>query len=193
MLAQVAPDPALPGTGPQAQDPLAQLQDIHLPPEIGLWPPAWGWWFLAALAIALLSTLVFVVRRQRRRNRYRQQALAELRELNRSGPEQNGEWLQALSILLRRTAIAGCGPQFDTGLKAEAWLQWLDERCPACKQQFSQGAGTALLVGPYQKHPDCDRTALSQLAQTWIRQHRNQWQKAGKKKADTAKNGGQHV
>jgi len=173
-----------------AQDPLAQLQDIHTPPDIGLWPPAWGWWVVALLAITLLGAAIYFGRRKQQRNHYRQQALAELQQLDRIAPGQNGEWLQALSILLRRTAIAGCGTQFDTGLKGEAWLEWLDERCPACKLQFSQGAGVALLAGPYQKNPDCDRTALRELAHTWIREHRNRWQKI---KTTNKNSGGQDV
>lgn len=174
------------------QDPLAQLQDIHTPPDIGLWPPAWGWWLLALVILAIVGAAAVFIRRRRQRNLYRQQALAELRQLDAIAPDHNGDWLQALSILLRRTAIAGCGAQFDTGLKGEAWLEWLDERCPACKSQFRQGAGTALLAGPYQKNPDCDRAALNQLAQTWIREHRNRWQKAPKKTIAQPQ-GGQHV
>lgn len=186
----LTPTPTSPAGQAGAPDPLAQLQDIHTPPDIGLWPPAWGWWLVALLAIAALAAAIFFVRRKRQRNHYRQQALAELQQLNRIDPEQNGEWLQALSILLRRTAIAGCGPQFDTGLKGENWLAWLDARCPACNMQFSQGPGTALLAGPYQKNPECDRAALNQLAGTWIREHRNRWQKANKKSKN---NGGQDV
>lgn len=181
-----APSPAQVG----AQDPLAELQDIHTPPDIGIWPPAWGWWLVALLAISAVLAIIFFARRHRQRNHYRQEALVELQQLSRIDPEQNGEWLQALSILLRRTAIAGCGPQFDTGLKGNAWLVWLDERCPDCDMQFSQGAGTALLAGPYQKNPECDRVALQQLAQTWIRAHRNRWQKMSKKDKN---NGGQDV
>ncbi|MDD9890866.1 MAG: DUF4381 domain-containing protein, partial [Gammaproteobacteria bacterium] len=30
---------------------LAQLADIHLPGEISYWPPAPGWWVLAALLL----------------------------------------------------------------------------------------------------------------------------------------------
>ncbi len=187
MLAQT---PVSPPGQPGAQDPLAQLQDIHTPPDIGLWPPAWGWWLVALLAITLLGAAIFFIRRKRQRNHYRQQALAELNQLNRIDAEQNGEWLQALSILLRRTAIAGCGAQFDTGLKGDAWLTWLDERCPACNMQFSQGPGTALLTGPYQKNPECDRAALNQLASTWIREHRNRWQKVNTNKKNS---GGQDV
>lgn len=165
----------------QAADPLAQLQDIHLPPEIGLWPPAWGWWLLATLLIVCIGTLIFLVRRHQTRNAYRTLALKELNRIHKHySLEQNAEYLQEVSILLRRTALSGFTSQFNASLKGGAWLEWLDQQCPKAQQQFSKGVGEALLTGPYQKNPEFDRAKLHKLCEIWIKEHRNQWQQTKK-------------
>jgi hypothetical protein len=169
-----------------AQDPLAQLQDIHLPPEIGVWPPAWGWWVLALLLVAIVSTLIFFVNRKKSRNAYRALAIAELNAIQTKYPaEQNSEYLQNLSIILRRTALSGFGSQFNPSLKGNDWLLWLDEHCPKANGQFSKGVGSALLIGPYQKSPEFNREALQKLSLVWVKEHRNQWQQSSKPKPKT--------
>lgn len=177
-------DPSLPTISPQAgqaQDPLAQLQDIHLPAEIGLWPPAWGWWVLVLLIALSIYALVFFIRRKKTRNAYRELALAELNNINRKfSTDQNSEYLQALSVILRRTALSGFGAQFNASLKGKEWLEWLDNQCTKTNQQFSQGVGAALLIGPYQKSPEFDRNQLHNLSLLWIKEHRNQWQQSRK-------------
>ena len=178
-------DPATisPATG-AAQDPLAQLQDIHLPPEVGLWPPAWGWWVCAILLIAIISALVFFITRKKSRNAYRGLAIAELNSIHKKYPaEQNSEYLQNLSIILRRTALSGFGSQFNASLKGDEWLQWLDQHCPKTNGQFSKGVGSALLIGPYQKSPEFNREELHKLSLLWVKEHRNQWQKSTRKKS----------
>ncbi len=45
-----------------ANDPLAQLRDIHLPDPISWWPPAPGWWVLAVVVLALLFFMTRKVR-----------------------------------------------------------------------------------------------------------------------------------
>lgn len=175
-----------PHTSPQAtasaQDPLAQLQDIDLPPEIGLWPPAWGWWLLGVLTICVVGVVIFFVQRHRQRNGYRALAIKELHVAYDSHQADSALYLQELSIILRRTAITGFGAQFNSSLKGDAWLQWLDDQCTKTHQQFHQGVGRALLTGPYEKQPQFDRAALHELAILWIKEHHNQWQKTPRKK-----------
>jgi len=36
-------------------DPLAPLRPLHLPDQIGWWPPAPGWWLLAGVAAVVLG------------------------------------------------------------------------------------------------------------------------------------------
>lgn len=175
-------DPSLQHISPQAsnsQDPLAQLQDIYVPAEIGIWPPAWGWWMLLILILASTYAVVFFIKRKKSRNAYRTQAIAELNNIHtKYSTEQNSEYLQALSVILRRTSLSGFGAQFNASLKGEEWLHWLDEQGAKTQQQFSQGVGVALLTGPYQKSPEFDRNELHNLSLLWIKEHRNQWQRS---------------
>ncbi|RYY75548.1 MAG: DUF4381 domain-containing protein [Gammaproteobacteria bacterium] len=165
------------------QDPLAQLQDIHLPPEIGLWPPAWGWWMLALIVVAVISALVFFIRQKKQRNAYRALAIAELNNIHKKySVEQNSEYLQNLSIILRRTALSGFDSQFNASLKGRDWLEWLDQQCVKANGQFSKGVGSALLIGPYQKNPEFNRDELHRLSLLWVKEHRNQWQQRSKNK-----------
>lgn len=185
-IASQAPSQGLisPTAANGASDPLAELQDIHLPPEIGLWPPAWGWWLLLLVIIVCVASLVFFIKRNKSRNTYRALAIAELNNsFKQHSDEQNSEYLQALSVILRRTALSGFGSQFSASLKGHDFLQWLDEQCIKTNLQFSQGVGTALLIGPYQKNPEFDRMALHQLSLLWIKEHRNQWQRTKKIKS----------
>jgi hypothetical protein len=164
-------------------DPLAQLHDIILPPEPGLWPLAWGWWLLLALVVLTLALTFWFWRRQRQRTAYRKAALAELQALNTSYQlaPNTAQYLQGLAVLLRRTAIAAHPRSFPRDIQGQAWLDWLDQQCPQIAPGFSQGPGQALLTGPYQAAPQADIPALQALAKRWLAQHRNQWQNPGQK------------
>lgn len=167
-----------PQTPSSAPDPLAALQDIHLPEAIGLWPPAWGWWLLLFVVVATVASIIYFVRRNRSRNAYRALALKELATIKQQYDEnKDAEYLQAISILLRRTALSGFGTTFNASIKGEEWLRWLDAQNSKPGTDFSQGVGRALLIGPYQKNPEFDRNALHKIVEKWIQYHRNQWQK----------------
>jgi hypothetical protein len=177
--------PNVPMPDLKGQDPLAQLEDIRLPEAISAWPPAWGWWLLALIVIGTVWAVVFIVRRHRLRNAYRVSALLELDHIYKAfNPEKKSDYLQAISILLRRTAISGHGDYFDASIKGETWLSWLDAQNTKKSMRFSDTAGKALLIGPYQRAPEFDQLELYTLTKHWIQHHRNQWQQKAKTKIE---------
>ena len=105
-----------------ANDPLANLRDIHLPAPISSWVPAPGWWMLALL-LAATFLLVFYVRRHRQRSAQR----IALRELDSLVATASG--LQSLatgfSELLRRSAIHRFGANQVASLHGREWEQFL--------------------------------------------------------------------
>jgi hypothetical protein len=155
-------------------NPLNDLADIHLPDGVSWWPLAPGWWVLIALAM-IIAIALYYVRRHQQRNHYRHLSLQELLKAyqQQSSP---AVYLQQVSSILRRTAMSAYPKNFNSSIKGDEWLLWLDAHCPATADSFAHGTGRALLVGPYQKAPDVDVAALHQLCTHWVKHHRNQWQ-----------------
>lgn len=120
------------------------LRDIHLPAEPSWWPPAPGWWVLAALALLGLAWALRVLARKRRLQRARRVLHAELAQAREAAPDGAAQ-VAAMSMLLRRIAKR-YAPDALT-LRDDEWLRFLDGG--DATQPFSQGPGRLLLDGPY--------------------------------------------
>ena len=144
--------------------PLAQLRDIHLPPEPSWWPPQPGWWLLAtALLAAALWWLL-------RLPAWKREALKRMRALQADyGRHGNGARLLAeVSVLLRSCALLLKGRRGTAGLTGRAWLECLAELGRGSAPQ----PGRALIEGPYRERIDLDVPAFSRSVSAWIRRAR---------------------
>lgn len=163
---------AAPSQAPNMAPSLEQLRPLHPPPEVGLWPPAPGWWLLALLLLGLLCYGFWRLRRHRCRNRYRSQALIELTALYHHYQQHGdqGRYLQQAGELLRRAALAAYPRERVAGLQGEAWTRFLAETggLPA----FTEGCGAVLAKGPYQPAPAVEVEALQPLLAAWLERHR---------------------
>lgn len=168
--------------------PLDQLADIHLPDGVSWWPLAPGWWILLTLAIIALVGF-FIWRRRKAQNIYRNIAQHQLAGIyaDYQKTQNAAAYLQALSLLLRRTALTAYPHSFNASIKGEEWLQWLDQVCPALPEKFSSELGENLLTSAYQKNPNIDVSGLQQLSAQWINLHRNHRQKLSISKKVAAK------
>lgn len=122
------------------------LRDIHLPAEVGWWPPAIGWWILAAIVVAGLTFAVY-----RYMSRYRERAAAAairgVVERLEAG-EAPATCMQQISAVLRRFVMSVNGPTDPVaGLTGTRWLEYLDSRWD--RAAFTAGPGRALVVAPY--------------------------------------------
>ncbi|MBE0621055.1 MAG: DUF4381 domain-containing protein [Burkholderiales bacterium] len=146
-----------------------QLRDIHLPAAPAFWPPAPGWWLLAALLLALLAWLtVFALRRYRIR-RQRQRVLAALANLEHQlASERTPDALAHISVLLRRLALMRFPRRQVAALTGSAWLRFLDES--GGNGRFSEGPGRVLATAPYQRSlpPDLEPASLVALLREWV-------------------------
>ena len=140
---------------------LDRLHDVMTPPEIPWWPPAPGWYVVAALL--LIGIVVLTVRAVLiwKHNAYRRAALREL---------QNATDVGSIGTILRRTALAVTPRSTVAAKTGPSWPQWLDAMVPihmpdTVRRQLSSGA-----YGPSENKGDL--TALREYAETWIRDHR---------------------
>lgn len=153
------------------QDPLAELKDIHLPPPPDLWPPAPGWWLLAALAVAALAYLIYLAIKYWRKNAYRRYALGELEKIFSQNKGQHAVIMAQTNELLKRVALTHYPRDQVAHLTGESWVAFLD--ASAGVHDFSMGPGQVLVDGPYAKSEaqQFDELALLAAAQIWIKKH----------------------
>jgi len=122
------------------------LRDIHLPEQIPWWPPALGWWFLAAALLGIAIPLGAYIWRHRR-HRAARRALNEIARALAGGAEP-AECAQQASIVLRRAAMTLGGRASEAaGLVGERWLAYLHSRIE--EPVFSDDFGRLLLDVPY--------------------------------------------
>ena len=147
---------------------LDQLRDIHAAADPGWWPPALGWWLLAALALLGLVLAVRAAVRKLAALRRRRAWLQALESLDQAwNPEvQPNDYLAAMNRLFRAVALrafpdAGCGR-----LQGEEWVAFLRALLP---EGPALRCLSALANGPYEPVPRFDAAALREQARTWVR------------------------
>ncbi|MEM7168968.1 MAG: DUF4381 domain-containing protein [Pseudomonadota bacterium] len=161
---------------------LTQLRDIHLPDPVLIWPPAMGWWILAAIIMALVVALwlgIFI-----RRRGLAHHALKELSHLekDRSGHGDLQSFATAVSGLLRRVALARYGRSRVASLTDRDWLQFLSQsgRTQRSSHSWNGDAGRLLAIAPYappgaleikQLGFNVTRQSLAEAARGWIRKN----------------------
>jgi len=160
----------------EAEDPLSQLRDIHLPDPVSFWPPAPGWWILLlclliGLAFLCRHTLAAMIRRRRLESVLREldQAYSVFTEQSAFDKTRNQAglaFLAAVNTLLKRVAQVMYPDSNCSSLTGRDWLHFLD----ACDQgsAFSQGPGAVLADGAYRPVFDADGDALYQAARNWV-------------------------
>lgn len=153
---------------PQAQDPLAQLADIHLPPAVPSFP--WGWAANSALLVGIivLAVAVFWAWRRYQQRAYRRAALAELAALAKL--QADDQLAPAVGQLLRRVVHHAYG-KTGLSLHGEAWHGYLNQCCK--KPVFAPGRIQELEAASYQAAATLeDRQALLAETRQWISKHR---------------------
>ena len=151
-------------------DPPADLRDWHLPDPVSWWPPAPGWWIVAAGVLIALALVVHLWLRRRGRISFRRAARRELERLGRelATDGDRRRYLAELSRLLRRLALARYPRDQVAGLTGDDWLAFLDATGGA--GDFSDGVGRVLIESAYRPADqiDFDPERLATLVVQWI-------------------------
>jgi hypothetical protein len=124
---------------------LKQLHDLHLPAQPGFWPPAPGWWVLAAIGVVLLVWLGLRWHHTWQRRRPFRLAIRTLDQLLASARQNETsmrDFADSVNALLKRALIHGARRSESAPLTGGAWLAYLDKI--AANDSFSKGSGVAL-------------------------------------------------
>ena len=165
------PQGILPGqlAPPGQTDPLANLRDIHIPGAIDPWPPAIGWWLIAAAALIAISYGIYLVFKWWKSNQYRREGIRALKYLLENYASEK-QYLRDYSDLLKRIALSAYARESVANLTGEAWVSFLDRSTGT--QEFSMGEGQILIQGDYELNPSVDVDKLHRLGLYWIKKHR---------------------
>lgn len=161
----------------EAQDALTQLADIHLPEDVGWWPPAPGWWLLGLLLLAVLAVAVYLGWQRHRRRQRLAGALNTLEEAHRRyrdrltlNPDDHQaalDFVTAINQTLRRVALLYFSRQAMAPLSGHSWLDFLDRSDP--QLDFHDEAVSCLGDMAYRRTFNGDPEPAYRLARQWIR------------------------
>ncbi len=144
---------------------LQQLAPLREPAPIGWWPPAPGWWLLAAVILVGVGLLALALYRRRQAGRYRRQALARLKQLSSAGEIT----LEQLNQLLKATAMRGFSATDVARLHGANWQQFLIATAPKLPTDIWQE------LAQVYRHPNLPASPeLLQQGRQWLRRHRSQ-------------------
>jgi len=144
-------------------DPLAQLQDIHLPQQVHNYPLAPGWWVLLIVISIIAAVLLVKAVKYWRLNKQKRFAL---RQLSQSPIPNNAQ----IIAILKWTTMNYFPRKSSASLFGRQFQQFLTEQLPEKhQQQFTEQCGDAF-DHLYQKESgDDSNIALSQAAILWLK------------------------
>lgn len=147
-------------------NPLEQLKDIHLPAQVGMWPPAWGWWLVALITISIMIlTLRWLIKRYRKKQAIRE-AIALFSQLD----SQAKDYLQQLNSLLKRLCLSYFPRRNIASLHQQAWCEFLTSQLPTKKQAEFSSNYQLLLNGLYDPTASTlEHQQAGLLVKNWIK------------------------
>ena len=151
---------------------LPQLLDLMhalvMPEPVAWLPETPGWWIVFGWLFAVLILAAWQLARRRRLNRYRRDALAELRAIEARTEVDATEFAQRVAALLKRTALVAYPRKQVAALCGSEWARFLRESA----NDDRQIADAAEMLAAAAYRPDADGRALCKPARRWIRFHR---------------------
>ncbi|MHC5110526.1 MAG: DUF4381 domain-containing protein [Planctomycetota bacterium] len=152
------------------------LHDIVVPPPVGWWPPAPGWYVILFTTLALLLVAVIWVVVRWRANAYRRTAIRELQTLQQDAQDKPpAEVINAVASLVKRVALAAYPRAEVASLSGPEWVAWLNQHgkdavwCDDAASLLAESRFRNRSCAP-PDHAQC--AALLEAAQTWVKLHR---------------------
>ncbi|MDQ6961922.1 MAG: DUF4381 domain-containing protein [Mariprofundaceae bacterium] len=145
-----------------------ELRDIHLPESDMLWwPLATGWYFLLAILLLLIVAVVFWRKRTPKKPQVKANLAMHDVYLAYVKHEDQHQFMQDMSIMMRRVCLRYFPAEEVASLHGKAWLMWLDQSTDG-QVCFSSGIGQSLESGPYNRQQDVEVKELHDLCRQWL-------------------------
>ncbi len=141
---------------------LEQLKNIHLPPEVSLFPLAIGWYSLIIVIMIVCGLSIWWKLKYNKRQRYLQSIYKLLADIETSNQDDT---ITQTSTLVKRVAVTQFPDQHPHTLFGEKWLIFLDKTGKTT--QFTQGPGRDLL-NIYQKQKISDPEKFFAVIRLWL-------------------------
>ncbi|PCI76251.1 MAG: hypothetical protein COB20_11185 [SAR86 cluster bacterium] len=153
---------------------LAQLADIHLPEPVSYWPPAIGWWILAASALVLLVILFRKFANSQRQQKICQYALAELQRCYDSYSQADPanidqsklDYVNQFNTVVRRVALVHYPQANAASLDGASWVDFIRQKGES--SLMTDDIAAALQYGRFQSKCDVDVDAMQRFGQQWV-------------------------
>ena len=151
------------------------IDEIILPEVVSWWPSAPGWKVLGLILLAWLVLRVVRLAQRWWRNRYRREALRQLKQLQQQAGSIALDVVAVLPYYIKVTALQAYPRAEVASLSGENWLAFLDAHYSG--PSFAEGVGRKLLAVSYLPREqwqldDNESGRLIQMALQWIAKHR---------------------
>ncbi|WJG10628.1 DUF4381 domain-containing protein [Aliiglaciecola sp. LCG003] len=146
-------------------NPLEQLNDIHLPPDASIWPLAIGWWLVIAAATLLLIALIVFSSRYIQRRKSQKAALQALAAIRSTDPD----WLNQMNSVLKRAALSYFAAEQVAALHSEQWLAFLVQQLPKGRQQKFKQQYQPVLLGAFVVDANLAFAPTIEQAKNWLK------------------------
>ncbi|GAC31410.1 DUF4381 domain-containing protein [Paraglaciecola polaris] len=148
-------------------NPLDQLKDIYIPPEVDAWPPAYGWWLIAILTtLAIIIFALFFYRRYKY-NFARREALNSLVSIHAQQPD----WPMHSNILLKRVCLHYFPSANIANLHGQLWCEFLVNQLPKARRNRFTEAYSELQTLLYRStvSDDANFDTIHQQITLWLK------------------------
>ena len=161
---------------PAKQDPmtaalLEQLRDVVRPDPAPWWPPAPGWWLVAAVVVLAIFLIARAFIKRQQKNRYRIEAASLLVELGSAwkSDRDTQAYASAAHQLVRRAAIHVAGRDAISRLTGRAFVEYVNT---LSKAPLSAATGALLTEFSYRPatEDDLDIEQTQQDLAAWLNQ-----------------------
>jgi len=144
------------------------LEDIILPPPVGIWPPAIGWWVLSLIIVVAIVAAVWWLKHWRRDRELRQQAKTLLSDARRAYASKGDicDYCKDVNHILKRYARAREAAPSVQALSGSAWATWLNQQTR--EAIFTDELLGAVADGPYRPIAELDPDRLERAARQWL-------------------------